>query len=243
MKNKLKSKKGMNAIETAILVIILLMLVIMYVDIVQVSQKMSACTAVSNYMSRTLERQGGILNYVPVNFATFGHGSYTTSENAYKLIEQNLKKTFGEDCIVDPNDPNTANRPVEIRITLVQSDPESLKETNHGIEQITFGEDSCFGLYLGGSGTFDQNSPGFITIDSLKYYKPYYMVEVIMKYDLWIIPAVVSDKDWSVNGMLYSDKKSYDMQKSFTRIIVPSYYIQEENYDDSDNNNDNFFVV
>ena len=231
MKNKLKSKKGMNAIETVILVIILLMLVIMYVDILQVSQKMSSCTAVSNYISRTLERQGGILNYVPVNFATFGHGSYTTSENAYKLIEESLMKTFGADCIVDPNDPSTENRPVEIKITLVQSDPASTKETNDGIETITFGKDSCFGLYLGGSGTFDKNSPGFISIDSLKYYKPYYMVEVIMKYNLWIIPTVVSEGE------------NYDLEKSFTRIIVPSYYIQEENYDDSDNNNDNFFVV
>ena len=45
------------------------------------------------------------------------------------------------------------------------------------------------------------------------------------------------------NGMLFADKKTYDLQKSFTRIIVPSYYIQEENYDDTDSNNDNFFVV
>ena len=174
-KKKLKSKKGMNAIETVILVIILLMLIIMYIDVLQVSQKMSACTAVSNYMARTLERQGGILNYVPTNFATFGHGSYTTSENAYKLIEQNLVKTFGKDCIVDPNDATTADRPVEIKITLVQSDPKSLLEANHGIEEITFGKESCFGLYLGGNGMFNANDPGFITIDSLKYYKPFYI--------------------------------------------------------------------
>ena len=43
--SKLKNKKGMNAIETAILVIILLMLVIIYVDVLNVSQQMSACTA------------------------------------------------------------------------------------------------------------------------------------------------------------------------------------------------------
>lgn len=242
MKNKLKNKKGMNAIETAILVIILLMLIIMYIDVLQVSQKMSACTAVSNYMSRTLERQGGILDYVPTNFATFGHGSYTTSENAHKLISKNLEKVFGPDCLVDPSDSTTADRPVEIKVTLVQADPQSVRDGDN-IEVMTFGKDSRFGLYLGGNGAFSASDPGFITIDSLKYYKPYYMVEVIMKYDMWIIPAVVSREDWSVNGMLFADKKTYDLQKSFTRIIVPSYYIQEENYDDTDNNNDNFFVV
>ncbi len=243
MKKLLKNKKGMNAVETAILVIILLMLIIMYIDVLMVSQKMSAATAVSNYMARTIERQGGILNYVPKNFATYGHGSYTTSQNAYELICKNLEKTFGEDCIVDPNDPTTADRPVEIKVKLVQRDPDSVKETNHGVEILDFHRDSCFGIYLGGDGVFDEDSPGFISTRSLKYYKPYYIVVVTMKYDLWIIPAVVSDKDWSVNGMLSSDSKRYDQTKSFARIVVPSYYIREEHYNSSNTNNDNFFVV
>lgn len=243
MKNFLKNKKGMNAIETAILVIILLMLIIMYLDVLMVSQKMSATTAVSNYLARTIERQGGILNYVPTNFATYGHGSYTTSKNAHELILKNLEKTFGKDCIVDPDDPSTFDRPVEIKIKLVQSDPESINGADGGVEILDFADDSCFGIYLGGNGMFGENSPGFISTQSLKYYKPYYIVVVTMKYDLWIVPAVVSDKDWSVNGMLHADSKRYDMTKSFARIVVPSYYIQEEKYNSSDTNNDNFFVV
>ena len=232
--SKLKSKKGMNAIETAILVIILLMLVIIYVDVLNVSQQMSACTAVTNYMSRTIERQGGILNYVPTNFATYGHGSYTTSKNAYAIISKNLERTFGEDCIGDS---------VEITVKLIQSDPENKAAPHHGVETIEFNENSCFGIYLKGDGAFKSDSPGFITIDSLKFYKPYYLVTITMKYNLWIVPTVVTAENLSFKDVFLPEESHYQFTKTFTRVVVPSYYIQEEYYNSNKTDNDNFFVV
>ena len=236
----------MNAFETAILVIILLMLVIIYVDVLNVSQQMSTATAVTNYISRTIERQGGMLNYVPTNFATYGHGSYTTSENAYKIISKNLEKMFGEDCIVHADDPSTYDRPIEITIKLVQSDPASMSEANKGVETIHFDDKSCFGIYLGGTGndgSFNEDSKGFISIESLKYYKPYYLVTVKMKYNMWIVPTVVTSENASIKDMLLPEETHYDFEKTFTRIVVPSYYIQEENYNSDKTDNDNFFVV
>lgn len=233
----------MNAFETAILVIILLMLVMIYVDVLNVSQQMSAATAVTNYISRTIERQGGMLNYVPTNFATYGHGSYTTSQNAYAIILKNLEKTFGEDCIVDADDPSTYDRPIEITIKLVQSDPASMSEASRGVETITFDDESCFGIYLSGNGNFDEDSKGFISIESLKYYKPYYLVTVKMKYNMWIVPTLASSENASIKDILLPEETHYDFEKTFTRVIVPSYYIQEENYNGDKTDNDNFFVV
>lgn len=221
MKKLFKNKKGMNCLETAILVIALLSLIIMYTDVLIVSQKMTATTAVSNYISRTIERQGGILNYVPTNFATYGHGSYTTSENAYKIINKNLEQTFGADAL---------GRVVDIKIKLVQSD--GMGGSGSGVEILDFSPSSCFGIYLGGGkGDFNEDSPGFISTRSMKYYKPYYIVYVTMKYDMWVLPAVLKENP------------THALTKTFTRVVVPSYYIQEENYNSSNTNNENFFVV
>lgn len=230
---KLKSKKGMNAVETAILVIILLMLVIIYIDVLRVSQQMSAATSATNYIARTIERQGGLLDYVPTNFATYGHGSYTTSKNAYAIIEQNLEKVFGEDCI---------GNNVEIKITLVQSDPDSVKKPHHGTEVFELKDNSCFGVYLKG-GTYTSNDPGFISAKSLKYYKPYYIVEVTMKYNMWIVPTVVTAENLAIKDIILPDEPNYNFKQTFTRVVIPSYYIQEEYYDQTQVDNDNFFVV
>ena len=208
----------MNSLETVILVIILLSLVIMYIDVLSVSQQMSASTAVANYVARTLERQGGILNYVPTNFATYGHGSYTTSKSACDIINNNLEKTFG---------PSALGEFVDVNVKIVYSDGESRSISD---TQFKLAPNSCFGLYLGGNGTFSETSPGFISIKNLKYYKPYYIVTVTMKYDLWVVPAVF-------------EKEGSMLEKTFTRVVVPSYYIQEEHYDSDNTNNDNFFVV
>lgn len=93
IKNILKSKKGLNTIETAILSIIILMCIGGMIDLNSIIKKFNATSSTTSYISRTIAKQGGVRMNKPQSF----NGDYVTSQELYRDVKSALNKAGIED--------------------------------------------------------------------------------------------------------------------------------------------------
>ena len=140
--HKIADKKGLNSIEATIIIIIILMCIMTMLDLMEVTQKMSATTSATTYITKLVGRQGGITNAVPDDFESYGHGSYITTQAAYDIMNTSLRKAFS---VTDGS--SVLGNQVKIYIT-----PYKLGDTSWERQStIEFTDTTEFGVYVEGS--------------------------------------------------------------------------------------------
>ena len=211
LKNKLKNKKGMNSIETTIIVLILCFCILTMLDLMEITQKMSATTSAINYVTRLVGRQGGISNGTPENFSAYGHGSYITSDSAVDIINVSLRKAFS---VTD--DSSVLGNQVKIYIQPYYLDRNSGKYLPDGTI-VELNKNAEIGVYIKGSHIQDNL---LIHQDDVLYHQVYYLVTADMYYPAFTIERLITFSD-----SYFNEREGYVMHKKrFTRFIMPTYY-------------------
>lgn len=113
IKDTLKSKKGINTIETAILSFIIIMCIGGMTDLNTIMKKFNATSSTTSYISRTVSKQGGVRTNAPESFS----GDYITSSELYNDVKSVLNKAgiSSSDFKVTINNQvlnNTTNIPI-----------------------------------------------------------------------------------------------------------------------------------
>lgn len=216
LKSKSNSKKGMNCIETTIIVVIVMLCIMTMLDLMETTQEMSASTTAVNYITRLLGRQGGISNTVPDNFESYGHGSYITTQAAYEIINTSLRKAYS---IPADSDYSVLGKDVKVYLSAV-----SLKNgavINKQVTELT--PDTHFGVYInhmsGGTG-----STILISQESMLYHETYYIITLDMHYDMYTLQRLLNAYD----HQYYTENEGWwYYKKTFSRFIIPTYYNRE----------------
>lgn len=227
LKNKLKNRNGMNSIETTIIIVILCLCILTMLDLMEITQKMSATTSAINYVTRIVGRQGGISNGTPANFDTYGHGSYITSKSATNILNNSLQKAFS---VNDGSSVLGDQVRIYIQPYFLQSDGTFKPQSDH--PKIELGPNTEIGVYINGSHIQDNL---LIHQDTVLYHQVYYVVTADMYYQAFTIQRLITFTD-----AYFTQSESYlKYKKSFTRFIMPTYYnreyLTESDYNDVKN--------
>ena len=221
-KYKQLKKKGMNTIETSIIIVIILLCIMTFLDLMEITQKFSAASTTANYVTRLVGRQGGISNNIPKNFTSYGHGPYITSSSACGVLNQSLQKAYGK-----KNGGNVLGNDVKVYLTSVKR--------GQAPETTELNESTNFGIYIKGANS-GTGANTLISDKDVLYHQAYYVVTVKANYDMFTIQKLLTFSDSAFTSS--EENKTYT--KTFTRIIVPAYY--ERNSDKYINNSSEWFV-
>ena len=230
--HKIADKKGLNSIEATIIIIIILMCIMTMLDLMEVTQKMSATTSATTYITKLVGRQGGITNAVPDDFESYGHGSYITTQAAYDIMNTSLRKAFS---VTDGS--SVLGNQVKIYIT-----PYKLGDTSWERQStIEFTDTTEFGVYVEGS-LSSADSPLLIRQKDILFHQVYYLVTVEMYYDAFTVQKLLTFSD----SYFTRDESILRYKKTFSRFIIPTYYnrayvIGSDEYQ-NDSGNEEWFV-
>lgn len=82
-KQKWRERKGFGSIEIVISSMIVLMMVAGLIDMIQITQRFDATSQATDYVSRIIQKQGGVQTYRIDNYK----GRYTTSNALYNNVK------------------------------------------------------------------------------------------------------------------------------------------------------------
>lgn len=91
----LKNKKGFGSLEIIISSFIIVMIIAGLIDMIQITQRIDTTSQAISYVSRVIQKQGGVRVNEPENF----NGEYTNSATLYN----NIKDIMAANGIIEEN--------------------------------------------------------------------------------------------------------------------------------------------